>query len=224
MRRRLLYILILLLAAAPGLRAQWAVNTAVRRYVQEDLRKGGTLPFYDIGSYVQYVPGTVHLGLGLAGVPASHALLDRSIESAIAHLFCFSAGHALKYALHVKRPDSDATNSCPSGHASVAFTGAELLRMDYGWGWGAGGYTLGVFVCADRIYGDRHWLTDVIAGAGLGILSAHVGGWLLEPVKRLFGIPELDWDGFGTGKVRVAATPAVDPVSGSSCISLALQF
>ncbi|MBQ1683182.1 MAG: hypothetical protein II071_02785 [Bacteroidales bacterium] len=64
-----------------------AVEIPVKDYVQEDLRRGGEMAFHDIGSYVQYVPSAMHLGLGLVGCKASRSFLDRAIESSVSHLW-----------------------------------------------------------------------------------------------------------------------------------------
>ena len=53
--------------------------------------------------------------------------------------------------------------------------GAELVRMEYGGWYGIGAYTIAVGVGFMRMYNGRHWLHDVVAGAGVGILSARVG-------------------------------------------------
>jgi len=39
-----------------------------------------------------------------------------------------------------------------------------------------------------RMCNDRHWYNDVLAGAGIGILSARLGYWLLPLERRLFGL------------------------------------
>lgn len=197
--------------------AHESIDLRLRDYVQDDLRRGGELRFYDIGSYLQYVPTAAHLGLGLTGIKSRHSFFDRLIESAIANVVCFGTTRTLKYVFKEKRPDSDVYTSFPSGHTAVAFTGAELMRMDYGNAWGAGAYAVALFCGAERVWGDRHWFSDVLAGMGAGILSAKAGGWLLKPVKRLFGVPDYFWDGF-------AFVPYVDPLSGTFSASLALQF
>ena len=70
-----------------------------------------------------------------------------------------------------------------------SFTGAELVRMEYGWGWGAGAYAVATAVAAMRWYNDRHWLNDVIGGAGFGILAANIAYWVLPLERRI-----LHWD------------------------------
>lgn len=197
-------------------------DARVRSFVQDDLRKGA--PFYGISDYTRFAPPVMHMGLGLAGVPAKHAIVDRAIEETIAYTCALSAGYLLKYTVHRVRPDASDNKSFPSGHALFAFTGAELTRMDYGWGWGAGAYAVAAFTGAERLWGDRHWFTDVLAGAGIGVLSAHVGGWLLQPVKDLFGIPETDWDGPWGRKASIAFAPVADPFSRSCVATLAVEF
>ena len=98
------------------------------------------------------------------------------------------------------------------------------MRMDYGALWGVGAYAVGIYTAADRIYGNRHWLGDVIAGAGLGILAAHAGEWLLGPVKSLLGIPDSAWDGLGGHRVQVAVVPDADPFSSSYLTGISIQF
>ena len=93
-----------------------------------------------------------------------------------------------------------------------------------GWGWGAGAYAIALTVAVMRNYNNWHWLSDCLFGAGLGILTAHVGEWLLEPVKDLFRIPTISWDGLRKTQVQTAFVPRVDPVSGAMCASLAFVF
>ena len=85
------------------------------------------------------------------------------------------------------------------------------MRMEYGPYWGAAAYTLATGVAFLRIYNRWHYFSDVVAGAGVGILCAHIGEWLLPPVKRLLG-PD------------VALAPTLDPVSGGVCATLAMKF
>lgn len=65
----------------------------------------------------------------------------------------------------------------------MAFTGAELLRREYGkeYPWVAvAGYAVAVLVGAMRVYNNRHWVGDVLAGAGIGIASVTLVYWALD--------------------------------------------
>lgn len=80
------------------------------------------------------------------------------------------ATYALKYTIDAPRPNGG-SNSFPSGHTSVAFTGAEFIRKEYGWGWGVPAYVAAGFVGWSRVASQNHHARDVVAGAALGILS-----------------------------------------------------
>jgi membrane-associated phospholipid phosphatase len=79
---------------------------------------------------------------------------------------------ALKYSVNETRPDGG-PYSFPSGHTSLAFTGAEFIRKEYGWGWGAPAYLFAGFVGFSRVDAHRHYKHDVLAGAAIGILANH---------------------------------------------------
>ncbi|MBO4475663.1 MAG: phosphatase PAP2 family protein [Bacteroidales bacterium] len=199
-----------------------AVEVPIRTFVQDNVRKG--VPASEVTGYVRWVPGAMHLSLGLLGVPSRHAFVDRSIEDVISFGFCLGGGYLLKKAFHGERPGGGEFDSFPSGHCMIAFTGAELMRMDYGWAWGGGAYALAAVIGGERLLVDRHWLGDVLAGAGFGILSAHVGGWLLDPVKSLFGIPDVGWDGLSGRRTAVAFHASADPLSGTPLAGVSVSF
>jgi membrane-associated phospholipid phosphatase len=76
-----------------------------------------------------------------------------------------------------ERPDGSGFDSFPSGHTSTAFVAAEFLHREYGGRsvWiSAGGYGMAVLMGVSRVYNGRHRVSDVVAGAGIGILSARV--------------------------------------------------
>lgn len=210
-----------LFAAGMGVRylGQSAINTPVREAFNRMHAENGTLPHYEVLRYLPLVPPVLAVGLGLTGVRAEHGFFDRAVETGLAYLFVGGSALVMKKVINAPRPDGTNDESFPSGHTCFSFTGAELVRMEYGWGWGAGAYAVATAVAVMRLYNDRHWLSDVLAGAGLGILSAHVGGWLLEPVKDALGLDRLGWWG-----VRASLAPTVDPVSGTLCPQLALVF
>ncbi len=94
-----------------------------------------------------------------------------------------------KSAARVMRPDGSTKNSFPSGHTATVFMGAELLRREYQdvspW-IGVAGYSVAAFTGFMRMYNNRHWLTDVLAGAGVGILSAEAAYWLYPSLRKVF--------------------------------------
>jgi hypothetical protein len=79
---------------------------------------------------------------------------------------------ALKLAVNAERPDGG-KHSFPSGHTSMAFVGAEFIRKELGWAWGAPAWLAASFVGWSRIESKRHYTHDVLAGAAIGVLANH---------------------------------------------------
>lgn len=182
-----------------------------------DIRKDHYLHFDD---YVQYVPAVVYLGLGFTGIKAKHTFLQRLAVGATSYISMAALTNILKYTIREKRPDSNARNSFPSGHTATAFTGAELIREEYGNAWGAGAYVVATGIAFMRLYNGRHWLNDVIAGAGIGILSARIGYWMLPLYNKWF-----HWDK-KKGSARKMAVPSVayNPVDRSVSLACAITL
>ena len=172
-------------------------------------------PTFD--DYIQHIPVIVDLGLGFTGVRSEHCFIDRGIEAALAYASCGILSWTGKTLFNTLRPNGADYHSFPSGHCTTVFCGAELVRLEYGWGWGAGAYCIAATVAVMRMYRNWHWLSDVLAGAGVGILAADIGHWLLEPTKRLLGIDLPD-------NLQFGVAPTVDPLSGSLCATFAMKF
>lgn len=139
-----------------------------------------------VDDYIQYVPVAANLFLGSFGVKHKHNFVDRVMISATAYLVEVALTQGLKYTVCETRPSGLKNNSFPSGHTATVFTGAELVRREYGWGIGSAAYAVAIATGALRVYNNRHWCNDVLAGAGIGILSANVAHWLYPLEKKWF--------------------------------------
>jgi membrane-associated phospholipid phosphatase len=84
-----------------------------------------------------------------------------------------AATYSLKYAVNEQRPNGG-SGSFPSAHTSVSFSAAEFMRKRYGWAFGVPAYAAATFVGYSRVEAREHWPHDVIAGAGIGILSSYI--------------------------------------------------
>ena len=80
--------------------------------------------------------------------------------------------YLLKIATHKLRPDGSDYMSFPSGHTSSAFSGASFIHFRYGFKYSIPLYALASFTGYSRVYAKKHYLEDVIAGAGLAILNS----------------------------------------------------
>ena len=167
--------------------------------------------------YVQYIPLAMNLGLDLAGARSLDGYPDILIATGTSFLCEAIMVNGLKLVVKEDRPNGTADNSFPSGHTATAFTGAELVRMEYGWGWGTAAYLAATAVAWGRVAHQSHWWWDTAAGALIGVASAQIGYNTVVPVKRLFGIDTPR----GT---QLSLVPAVDPFSGTVCTRLSFVF
>lgn len=180
-----------------------------------DIRGDHYMHFDD---YVQYAPVAAYLGLSIGGVKGKHSLRQRIVAGVTAYAAMAAIVNATKYTVKERRPDSSSRNSFPSGHTATAFTGAELIREEFGKWWGLGAYTVATGIAFMRLYNERHWLNDVIAGAGIGILSARIGFWMLPLYNRWF-----HWDENPCNPV-ISAVPSYDPYHHAAILSISATF
>lgn len=148
----------------------------------------GNCPTTIVDDYLQYVPLASVYGLSLFGADAKHNYVDRTLEVGVSCAALVGIVGGAKFLIQKERPDGSDFNSFPSGHSAKVFMGAELVRIEYGeeYPWLAvGAYTIATATGALRVYNNHHWLSDVMAGAGVGILSARIGYWLLPYTKRV---------------------------------------
>ena len=171
----------------------FGVNNGWFRGIRNDVRDGMADlrgdHYCHIDDQLQYLPVISNIGLGLAGVKGRHSLREQLALTATSYVLMGGMVNGLKHTFREKRPDSDTRNSFPSGHTARVFMGAELVRTEYGGGYGIAAYTLATGVAFLRLYNDRHWVNDVFAGAGIGILSVRLAHLLLPFERKLFG-----WD------------------------------
>lgn len=75
---------------------------------------------------------------------------------------------ALKYAVGRERPDHSENVSFPSGHSSNAFTAATVISRHYP-RLAIPGYAVATFIAVSRMAANKHFFSDIVAGAGLGV-------------------------------------------------------
>lgn len=141
-------------------------------------------------NYLMFVPALAVYGLNAAGVHGAHNFKDRTIIFLMSQLFTNAAVFSLKNSTHVLRPDGSDHTSFPSGHTAEAFANAEFLRMEYKdvspW-YGIAGYAVATTTGILRMYNNKHWFNDVVAGAGFGIAGTRLAYWLYPKIQHAFG-------------------------------------
>jgi hypothetical protein len=184
------------------------VQGQVSRRVQSEVLKHYPGFWSPVDNYLQYAPSVVMLGLGAAGVKGKHSFGDQLALAVLANGLAQGLTFTLKYTVAYPRPDGNGQESFPSGHTSSAFTGATLLAKEYGGrsGWyTVAGYAAATTVGGFRIIKNRHWLADVLFGAGVGIASTEAVylayPWLKHLVIRrkqtaIMPLYQGNWGGF----------------------------
>lgn len=135
----------------------------------------------EIDNYMQYSPMLAVYGLNMLGVKGKHGYWDRTGILVLSYATMGILVNGMKRAFKEKRPDTNARNSFPSGHTATVFMGAEFMRQEYKdmSPWIAySGYAVAVATGYLRIYNDRHYFNDVVAGACIGYASTRFAYWL----------------------------------------------
>lgn len=91
--------------------------------------------------------------------------------------FSLATTQILKTGVGQQRPGNQANTSFPSGHASTAFLGAAFFQQRYGARWGLPAYVSAFLVGWSRVYGNLHYVNDVVGSASIAMLSA----WAIVP-------------------------------------------
>ena len=141
--------------------------------------------------YMQYAPAAVMLGMKACGVESRSSWGRMLASDAFSALLMGGVVNTLKQTTHVVRPDGSNDHSFPSGHTATAFMTATMLTKEYGHKspWiGIGAYTVASATGLMRMANNKHWLSDVLAGAGIGILSTEVGYYLADLILKGKGI------------------------------------
>ncbi len=133
---------------------------------------------YHYDDYLQYAPAALMLGLKAGGVKGRSSWGRMLVSDAFSAALMAGAVNTLKYTCKMTRPDGSNRHSFPSGHTATAFMTATMLYKEYGarspW-YSIAGYSMATATGVSRMLNNKHWLSDVMVGAGIGILSVELG-------------------------------------------------
>ncbi|WP_455657741.1 phosphatase PAP2 family protein [Phocaeicola sp.] len=142
---------------------------------------------HEYDNYTQYVPLVATWGMKLAGVESRSSWKELTVSNVFSAALMAGFVNTLKYTTKEMRPDNSSNNSFPSGHTATAFMCATILHKEYGmlspW-YSIGGYTLAGITGITRQLNNRHWIGDVLVGAGIGMISTDLGYFLSDLIFR----------------------------------------
>ena len=133
----------------------------------------------EIDNYTQYFGPFMATGLKIAGVEGRSDWGRYIASTAMSYAIMAVFVNSIKYTAKELRPDGSTRNSWPSGHTATAFVGATILHKEYGltrspW-YSVAGYGVATATGVMRVLNNRHWVSDVLSGAGIGIMSGELG-------------------------------------------------
>jgi membrane-associated phospholipid phosphatase len=132
-----------------------------------------------IDDYTQFFGPAMVVGLKLGGYEGRSDWPRLLASAGMSYGIMALLVNTIKYSAKEMRPDGSTANSWPSGHTATAFVGATLLHKEYGltrspW-WSVAGYGVATATGVMRVLNNRHLVSDVMSGAGLGILAGELG-------------------------------------------------
>ena len=172
----------------------------------------------EIDNYTQYVPLALTIGLHLGGYEGRSDWPRFWASAAASAAIMAGFVNGIKYTTSEMRPDGSTRNSWPSGHTATAFMAATILHKEYGltrspW-FSLGAYTIATATGVMRVLNNRHWISDVLSGAGIGILSVELG----------YGICDLLFKGRGLLRNDLAYYPDLRKNPSFFAISMGIGF
>ena len=143
----------------------------------------------------QYVPIAAAFAFDAVGIRSKHSQMRKFTTLATMTGTSLIVTNALKYSIAEPRPDGSANNSFPSGHTTTAFMGAHMFHKEYKHKspfYSIAAYALATMTGVLRQLNNRHWISDVATGAGLGIGVTEFSYFLNDRWWKENGINEIE--------------------------------
>lgn len=142
----------------------------------------------NLDNILMFAPGVSVYALNALGVKGTNNFRDRTMIYLMSGILTNALVYPIKSLTNKERPNGK-RYSFPSGHTAIAFASAEFMRMEYKDRsplYGLAGYMMATATGYLRMYNNKHWFSDVVAGAGIGIASTQLSYWLYPKIKKIF--------------------------------------
>ncbi len=142
----------------------------------------------EIDNYTQFAPAVLAAGLNFSGVEGRSDTWRFLASTAMSYAIMAGFVNSIKYTAQEMRPDGSTRNSWPSGHTATAFVSASILHKEYGLTrspiYSVAGYAMATATGIMRVLNNRHWVSDVLSGAGIGIMSTELAYGLSDIIFK----------------------------------------
>jgi membrane-associated phospholipid phosphatase len=156
-------------------------------YIKSQIRRSDSTFSTHAESYFQVTPIIMVYALNLVGVEGKNRFIDRTALLGLSGGILVITEGLTKKLTHRLRPNGADYLSFPSGHTGLAFMGAEFMAQEYDAKsplYGVVAYGIGATTGVFRMYNRDHWFSDVVAGAGFGILSTKLAYLIYPPIRN----------------------------------------
>lgn len=187
----LLFAAFLCFWGSPSLNAQVAYKSNIDGDL--NLLRNSVMPEFSCSAddYLQYSPAALMLGLKIGGYQGRSSWGRMLAGDAFSTVAMAAAVKGLKLAVERERPDGSDFESFPSGHTAKAFMTATMLHKEYGgrspW-FSIGGYSVAALTGVSRMMNGKHWMSDVVAGAAIGVGAVHLGYFITDRIFKEKGL------------------------------------
>ncbi|MCM1519261.1 MAG: phosphatase PAP2 family protein [Lachnoclostridium sp.] len=142
-------------------------------------------------SVLQFAPLAFPWVMKATGHPTRSSWGRMALSDATSLALTGAMVYSLKNIINTPRPDGTDLHSFPSGHAAWAFAGATIMERELGWSsewYTIAAYAFATGIAVERVIDRHHYPTDVVAGAGLGILATRLGYFIGDIIMGNNGI------------------------------------
>ena len=184
-----------------GLIINYAHGSLSKESIQENIR-GGLDGFQtNVDEFTWFIPGLTMYAADLFKVKSKNDAFTQTKYLGVALITNTAITYGLKKITNEERPNGEG-DSFPSGHTSNAFVMATVLFYEFmdSNPWIAySGFAFATTTGVLRVMNDKHWVSDVLVGAGIGMLVTDLV-YRIEPLKN--------WQPFDNKKLKAMVSPS----------------
>jgi hypothetical protein len=182
-------------------------ESSFRVSFQKDVQTSRWRTNNHVDDFIQYAPIAELYTVDIFYGKTKNQIFQQTKNLAISEILTALIVQGLKKTTKITRPNGS-PYSFPSGHTAQSFTGATALYLEYkneNSFIAYSGYGFSTATGILRITNNKHWLSDVLVGAGIGIFTAQLT-WCIDPFKN--------WTPFKSK--RIALYPYVNGLDSSA--------
>ncbi len=156
----------------------------VDKHIKKNYVKQNETGSTNLDTCLKWAPLAAFVASDLFLTEIKKELTQDILKAAVGELILKATVQPLKTIYKRRRPNGK-SESFPSAHTATSFLGSELLRQkckEEHFAVACAGFAASAGVAALRLYHNRHWFSDVVCGAIVGVFSARLSHKLVDKV------------------------------------------